>query len=66
MHQSQREYLLTAYTYFAKVLHNLRYHGKGSLSAENNSNSQETSLELKILNGSFNMLLDLVYLCSSF
>ena len=37
MYQSLREYLLTANTYFVRVLYNLRYHGKGNLSAENNS-----------------------------
>ena len=66
MYQSSREYLLTANTYFVRVLYNLHYQGKGNLSAENNSNCQETHLPLKMQNGSFNMLLYLVHLCSSF
>ena len=48
MYQSLREYLLTANTYFVRVLYNLRYQGKGNLSAENNSNCQETNPPLKI------------------
>ena len=48
MYQSLREYLLTANTYFVRVLYNLRYQGKGKLSAENNSNCQETNPPLKI------------------
>ena len=47
MYQSKREYLLTANTYFTRVLYNLRYQGKGNLSAENNSNCQETNLPSK-------------------
>ena len=48
MYQSERDYLLTANTYFIRVLYNLRYQGKGNLSAENkNSNCQETNLPSK-------------------
>ena len=43
MYQSERAHLLTANTYFIRVLFNLRYQGKGNLSAENNSNCQETT-----------------------
>ena len=66
MYQSYHEYLLTANTYFVRVLYNLPCQGKGNLSADNNSNSQETNLRLKMLNDSFNMLLYLVHSCSSF
>ena len=45
MYQSQ--YLLTA-RHFVRVLYILRYQGKGNLSAENNSNCQETNLRLKM------------------
>ena len=62
MYQSEREYLLTAYTYFIGVLYNLRYQGNGNLLAENNSSCQETNLPSKFKNGSFNMLLYLVHL----
>ena len=49
MYQSERDYLLTANTYFIRVLYNLRYQGKGNLSAEKekNSNCQETNLPSK-------------------
>ena len=40
--------MLTANTYFVRVLYNLRYQGKGNLSAENNSNCQETNLPVKM------------------
>ena len=47
MYLSEREYLLTANTYFIRIFYNLRYQGKGNLSAENNSNCQETNLTSK-------------------
>ena len=46
--QSSPEYLLTANTYFVRELYDLRYQGKGNLSAENNSKCQETNLPLKM------------------
>ena len=66
MHQTYVNVLLTANTYFVRVLYNLRYQGKGNLSAENGGNCQKPNPLLKMLNGSFNMLLYLVHLCSSF
>ena len=53
--------MLTANAFFVRVLYNLRYQGKGNLSAENNSKCQETNLPLKMYNGRFTMLLYLVH-----
>ena len=47
MYKSKSEYSLTANTYFIRVLYNLCYQGKRNLSAENNSNCQETNLPSK-------------------
>ena len=47
-------------------MYNLRYQSKGNLSAENNSNCQETNPPMKMQNGSFKMLLYLVHLCRWF
>ena len=66
MYQTNVNVLLTANTYYVRVLYNLRYQGNGSLSAENGGNCQKTNPLLKMLNGGFNMLLYLVHLCSYF